>query len=141
MHRSPLIRGLLHRWMRVRPVFVALAVLLIFACGEEGGGKPISAEELLDRLNAGNVSLVLDVRSAGEFETIHIAGARNIPLYLLEERLAELPGPDEEVVLVDQKGGRSRAARRILLDAGFTNVRILEGHMFQWVLSRHPVGK
>ena len=74
MHRSPVIRGLLRRWMRVRPVFVGLAVLLIFACGEEGGGKPISAEELLDRLNAGNVSLVLDVRSAGEFETIHIAG-------------------------------------------------------------------
>lgn len=141
MNRSSGIHGLLRRWMRGRPVFIGLAVLLISGCGDEGGGKPISVEELLDRLNAGSVPLVLDVRSAGEFETIHIAGARNIPLYLLEERLAELPGPDEEVVLVDQKGGRSRAARRILRDAGFTNVRILEGHMFQWVLSRHPVGK
>lgn len=138
MNRSSGIHVLLRRWVWVRPVFIGLAVLLISGCGEEGGGKPISAEELLDRLNAGNVPLVLDVRSAGEFETIHIAGAQNIPLYLLEERFAELPGPDEEVVLVDQKGGRSRAARRILLDAGFTNVRILEGHMFQWVMNKYP---
>lgn len=99
---------------------------------------PISAQELLERLDDGTAPLILDVRSTGEYSTIHIAGSLNIPHYTLEDRLGELPEPDSEIVLVDQKGGRARAARQTLTDAGYTNIRLLEGHMFQWVMNKYP---
>lgn len=99
---------------------------------------PISARELLERLDDGTAPLILDVRSTGEFSTIRIAGSLNIPHYTLEDRLGELPEPDSEIVLVDQKGGRARAARQTLSGAGYTNIRFLEGHMFQWVMNKYP---
>jgi rhodanese-related sulfurtransferase len=57
---------------------------------------PISREELLARLAAGN-TIVLDVRPALEYQQGHIASARSIPVDALEQRLAELD-PQREVV-------------------------------------------
>lgn len=119
-------------------LFALLLVLIVSGCGDEGASAPISAEALLGRLDDGTAPVILDVRSTGEYSTIHIAGSLNIPHYTLEDRLGELPGPDSEIVLVDQKGGRARAARQTLSDAGFTNIRILDGHMFQWVMNQYP---
>ena len=58
--------------------------------------ESIGREELRQRLRRGDVVLV-DVRSAEEFEAGHIKGARSIPLDELERGLAEIP-PDQEVV-------------------------------------------
>lgn len=128
------------RWLQcLHTALIGLVVLVISGCGEAGVGKPMAAEELLERMRDGTAPLILDVRSTGEFDTIHIASALNIPHFNLKDRLGELPDPGSEVVLVDQKGGRARQARTILADAGFTNVRLLDGHMFQWVMNKHPI--
>ena len=60
------------------------------------GLEPVSREDLLARLRDGLVT-VIDVRPEDEFASGHLAGARNIPLAELEERLAELPR-DQEIV-------------------------------------------
>ena len=60
------------------------------------GLEPVSREDLLERLRDGLVT-VIDVRPEDEFASGHLAGARNIPLAELEERLAELPR-DQEIV-------------------------------------------
>lgn len=52
--------------------------------------EAINCAELLVRVHDAAV-VVLDVRTAQEYQVGHIAGARSIPLAQLESRLAELP--------------------------------------------------
>jgi ArsR family transcriptional regulator len=60
------------------------------------GLEPVSRRELMDRLEAGLVT-VLDVRPEDEFALGHLPGAVNIPLAELAKRLGELD-PDQEIV-------------------------------------------
>lgn len=62
----------------------------------EGRHDSISREELLERIRAGDITL-LDVRSAEEYALGHLPGALNIPAEELEQRLSELP-PKQDVV-------------------------------------------
>src|SRR5438093_7426611 len=58
--------------------------------------EPVSADELLERLSAGD-TVVLDVRPEVEFRAGHLRGARSMPLHELEARMSELP-KDQEIV-------------------------------------------
>ena len=53
--------------------------------------EPISREELLTRLRAGEPLVVVDVRPSEEYQAAHLPGAVSIPLDQLQERLRELP--------------------------------------------------
>ncbi len=64
--------------------------------GSPDGLEPVGRDELLRRVEAGDV-VVVDVRPAAEYAAGHIAGAISLPLDELEARLAELP-PEREVV-------------------------------------------
>jgi len=59
--------------------------------------EPISGEELLARLKAGEPLVVVDVRPVDEYRAAHIPGAVSIPLGELEQRLREIPR-DREIV-------------------------------------------
>lgn len=72
--------------------------------------------------------VVLDVRSAAEFESIHIRGSYNVPLPLLAEHADELASRlDAHVVLVCQSGVRAEQARQRLASAGIDSAVVLEG--------------
>ena len=58
--------------------------------------EPVPAADLLERVRDGLVT-VLDVRPPEEYAQGHVAGALNVPLDRLQERLKDLP-PDREVV-------------------------------------------
>jgi len=58
--------------------------------------EPIAAEELLQRVNDGLVT-VLDVRPVEEYEAGHLAGAINIPLAELENHLDKLASNKEVI--------------------------------------------
>jgi rhodanese-related sulfurtransferase/predicted transcriptional regulator len=104
--------------------------------------ESIGRDELRRRLRAGEVVLV-DVRSAEEFDAGHIEGARSIPLDELEERLAELPA-DQEVVAYCRGPfcAFAHEAVRRLRDAGREARRLEEGWP-EWQLaeSRATAGK
>ncbi|UYQ77349.1 rhodanese-like domain-containing protein [Glutamicibacter sp. JL.03c] len=87
-----------------------------------------SPEELKDWINAGTDVVVLDVRSAAEFESLHIKGSYNVPLPLLAEHTEELASKlDTKVVLVCQSGVRATEAKTNLASAGFSNAHVLAG--------------
>ena len=65
--------------------------------GSREGLQPITRDELLGRLRAGESLVIVDVRPVQEYEAGHIPGAISIPLSELEHRLPELPR-DREVV-------------------------------------------
>lgn len=72
--------------------------------------------------------IVLDVRSAAEFEGLHITGSYNVPLPLLSEHADELAGRlGRHVVLVCQSGVRAAQARTRLNTAGLEHAVVLTG--------------
>nr|AXV46388.1 rhodanese-related sulfurtransferase [Arthrobacter sp.] len=87
-----------------------------------------SPEELKDWIAAGSDVVVLDVRSAAEFESLHILGSYNVPLPLLAEHTEELAAKlDTKVVLVCQSGVRATEAKTNLASVGFGNAHVLAG--------------
>lgn len=60
------------------------------------GLKPVRRDELMQLASNGE-AMVIDVRPPGEYQAGHIAGAVNIPLESLPQRLQDLP-PTQEIV-------------------------------------------
>lgn len=67
--------------------------------------------------------LLVDVRTPLEFDTGHVAGAINIPLDQLAQRLSDF-GADKnrEIVLYCKSGARAGMAQQALASAGYTRV-------------------
>lgn len=93
----------------------------------------VSPAALRGLLDSADPPRLLDVRTPGEFETVHIPGAYNVPLDLLREHRDEIRRHlDQQVVLVCRSGQRAAQAEESLRNAGLVNVHILEGGMNSW---------
>ena len=93
----------------------------------------IDSHDLHQLLGSATPPRVLDVRTPGEFETAHIAGAYNVPLDLLQEHRDEIiKHLDEDVVLVCRSGQRAAQAEETLRNSGLSNVHILDGGITAW---------
>jgi rhodanese-related sulfurtransferase len=102
----------------------------------------IDSKNLRAQLHSGPPLQVLDVRTPGEFQSVHIPGACNVPLDLLRERRDEiLRGRDRDVVLVCRSGQRAAQAQETLRAVGLTNVRILDGGMIAWEANGFAVNR
>ena len=75
---------------------------------------------------------LLDVRTPGEFENAHIAGAYNVPLDQLHEHAGEVRAARGTIVLVCQSGSRAQRAETLLQRSGMANVHVLDGGMNAW---------
>lgn len=83
---------------------------------------------------------LLDVRSPGEHEAVHIRSAYNVPLDTLGEHGAEIQAHVEApVVLICQSGQRARKAEEALRAAGMPNLHVLDGGINGWVAAGKPV--
>lgn len=88
----------------------------------------ITAEELKERLSKGETPVIIDVREDWEYQEVNIAGAQNIPLGTLPQRLEDLEDlKDQEVIVHCKSGARSASAKAFMQQQGFTNVRNLLG--------------
>ncbi len=106
------------------------------ATPKAGSYREASIADLADKL--GQVKL-LDVRSQGEFDRGHVAGARLLPVGDLPKRLAELEEwRGQEIWLICQSGGRSARAGQRLKGEGFDVVNV-RGGTGAWIASGRPV--
>ncbi|WP_458414254.1 rhodanese-like domain-containing protein [Schinkia sp. CFF1] len=90
----------------------------------------ITAKEVEELLNEGNILNIIDVREVGEVATGKIPGAENIPLGLLEFRMNELD-KSKEYIVVCHSGGRSGLATQFLESYGY-KVKNMAGGMLAW---------
>ena len=81
-------------------------------------------------------ALLLDIREEAEVTAFEIPGAVNIPLGQLRSRLNELD-PAKEIITFCAVGVRSYNAARILMNHGFTNVKVYPGGT-KFYRSTHP---
>lgn len=92
----------------------------------------------LERLRAEKQQgLLVDVRTASEYETGHIPGAMNVPLEQVESRLEDL-GQGMQIVLICKGGQRARMAAGLLEPCG-QNARVLSGGTDAWRKAGLPV--
>ena len=109
-----------------------LLALALFVAAAAGAGEvaEISPDELLARAGKPDAPLILDVRSAEEFASGRVPGAKHVPYDEVPARLAEL-GPPREVVVYCERGGRAAKAAEARGEAGVT-VKHLTGDMKAW---------
>ncbi len=88
-----------------------------------------SPRDVEQRRSAGEPVVIVDVRTPAEFRGVHAEGARNVPLDVLDQHIAELrqaagAGP---LYLICQGGGRSQKACERLAAAGIGVVNVTGG--------------
>jgi rhodanese-related sulfurtransferase len=89
------------------------------------------AQEVKERIDAGEDVIIVDVRTAAERAAEHIPGSRFIPLHELDARWEELKDANE-VVCQCAAGGRSLQAARLLREKGLFNATSMEGGIGAW---------
>jgi uncharacterized membrane protein YdjX (TVP38/TMEM64 family)/rhodanese-related sulfurtransferase len=133
----------------IRVGLLALALLALVAflprlVSRLRAAPMITTDQLGARLAAGEPLLLLDVRGPDEYvgELGHIAGARNVPLQELPQRLAELQGDiGLPVAIVCRTDKRSVKAAQMLTQAGFARVEVVRGGMEQWNRERREAAR
>ena len=105
------------------------------------GVKHITTAELAGWLADSGRSqpLLLDARTAPEYEVSHLAGARRIDPIRPLLRHMEAFARDTPVVVYCSVGYRSARVARWLGRQGFTNVRHLDGSLFAWANEGRPM--
>lgn len=125
---------------------VALIVITVALIGVEialrlGGARRIGPSLLVGMINRDD-ALVVDLRSAADFEKGHIAGSKNVQLSQFDpENKALAPAKALPVVLVCQSGQTAGTAASRLRKAGFSHVAVLDGGIQAWRGADMPLVK
>jgi rhodanese-related sulfurtransferase len=105
--------------------------------------EAVSARDLREGLDRGEVDLVIDVREPNEWEGGHVPGAINVPRGMLELR-ADPESPATDPALSGDKdarvvvyclkgpGARSLLAAQTLGSMGYSNVAAMRGGFEEW---------
>jgi len=97
----------------------------------DGHMNGISPIEVKRRLDGGEDLFLLDVRSPGEYEQVHLRDSTLIPLGALRERLDEVPR-DKPIITFCKISLRGYEAALILRANGFTDVHVMDGGIAMW---------
>ncbi|MFD0913400.1 rhodanese-like domain-containing protein [Methylophilus luteus] len=118
-----------------------VALLVTMFSRSAAGSTLVSVTEAVMLMSRKKV-LVLDVREADEFKQGHLQGARNVPLSQLAGRVKELEKfKDKPVLLVCERGNRTRAAVKVLKQQQFTALHQLKGGVQAWSEAKMPLSK
>lgn len=124
-------------------LFVVLAAgsggMLLWQLFAGSGANPISPQAATLLINRED-ALVLDVRSASEWNSGHIAQARHVPPEQLDSQLMELEKYKQRTIIVGcHSGMRSTGACKRLRKLGFEKVYNLSGGMSAWREAGLPI--
>ncbi len=100
---------------------------------QKGITPSLTPQEVKQKLDNNEKFILLDVRSPGEWNANHIAApqVKLLPLPELRKRIEELP-KDGEIVTLCRTSIRAYQAQRILIGAGYKNVKVMDGSMTAW---------
>lgn len=106
----------------------------------KGLAKALSSIEVKEKLDRSDDFVFLDVRSAGEYETVRIEHPNVVllPLGKLREEHGKLP-KDKEIVTFCAASLRGYEAQRILEGNGFKNVKFMDGGISAWPFGKRNV--
>ncbi len=100
----------------------------------------IKSDGLNEALASGSAPVLVDVRSAAEWEKDgYLEGAINLPLPDLMTNLDKLPSQDTPIVIYCGSGHRGAVALTALRMMGWSNVSNLAGGLTAWKAAKFPV--
>jgi rhodanese-related sulfurtransferase len=117
---------------------VVASVLLAPSLLPQGGYGDVTVQKARNLIEDKPDLVILDVRTASEYDEGHIEGAVNIPVQELSVRFDELSIEDELLVYC-RTGNRSAQAVDILLDLGFTKIYHMNEGITGWIEAGYPV--
>ena len=93
----------------------------------------LSVSELKQQMQDGKAPIIIAVRDEDEYLAGHIPGAIMVPAKQMEHHLDMMEQyRKEDIVLYCQSGRRASAAATVLENAGFKNVKLLQGDYPGW---------
>jgi rhodanese-related sulfurtransferase len=119
-----------------------LVALALFGCSPDVPLDPSWRVDLDEgrRLLASEQVTVFDIREPDEHATGVAAGARLLPMSTLNQRVQEIPNdPQRPVLLICNTQNRSGTVVKALREAGWTNVRFVDGGMSEWARRGWPM--
>ena len=119
---------------RLLPIFIS--TLFLVGCAvpaeQEISYRQITMDEAVAMMEEEEGYIILDVRTAAEFDEKHIPGAINIPNETIgTEAIPELPDKDQLILVYCRSGNRSKQASEKLVKLGYTNV-VEFGGIIDW---------
>lgn len=123
-------------------VILAVAAMILEVRHRRTGSFSISPNEAVGLLNQGG-TLLLDIRTAADFEAGHITDARNAPAGELQGKMVDTVKKFKEkpVLLYCENGAASAAIGQKLREQGFTKVVTLRGGLHSWRQENMPLVK
>ncbi len=82
---------------------------------------------------------VIDVRELDEYQEAHVPGATLIPLATVPERLGDVPG-EHDVLVICKSGARSMKAAEFMAANGINATNVAGGTM-AWIDSGRPIAE
>ncbi len=107
--------------------------------------KGVTVEQLMEKIDNGDMILLVDVREPMEYNAGYIPGSVNIPRGVLEfkigneafweEAMLYMPEKNEKIIVYCKKGKRSILAAQTLQQLGFTNVNFVSDGWKKWEMT------
>ena len=103
-----------------------------------GGLSAAPATPLINRRNA----VIVDLRPAADYALGHLPSARHLEFAELQAKIGQIAkNKGNPVLLVCQNGLQSNKASRVVREAGYTEVHVLQGGLNAWQQAGMPVVK
>jgi rhodanese-related sulfurtransferase len=100
----------------------------------------VSVEQLKESLEKDDDILVIDVRTAREFDAAHVPGAYNLDRGLLEFSVWSVADDlDENIYVYCRTGARAALAAHRLQELGFTKVNAVATGALDWTKKGYPM--
>lgn len=93
--------------------------------------ESITPMQVKEKIDNNEDFIFLDARSPGEYETMHIANTKLIPLGKLRDSSDELD-KDKEIIVFCKISLRGYEAALILKSRGFEKVKVMDGGVLMW---------
>jgi len=119
--------------MKFRSIFLISTLVIFNSCsdGKASQIQVVSADEMQDKLRYNNVQVV-DVQPEQEYKKSHLLNAQNILYDKNFRKGLEKLDKNQPVAIYCTSGSVSPEAAKILKEAGFTQIYVLEGGIKKW---------
>jgi rhodanese-related sulfurtransferase len=129
-----------HPWLSLGTALMAALVVFYELRTRNEGQVTVSPQELIRLMNQG--ALVLDLRPQEQFQSGHLAGARQMNGEQILKAADTLKKHKEKLVVVyDDTGSLGAAAVRQLTAQGFTKAFALRGGLTAWRADNLPLSR
>lgn len=131
---------IINNWTLIA-VAVASGGMLLWPVLRGPGPGALTAQGAVQLINR-EKGIVVDVGEPDEFAAGHVAGARNVPLGQLEQRLPDVvKNKTVPLILVCATGARARRALPAAKRLGYEKAQVMAGGLKAWKDANLPVEK